>query len=616
MIRRAIVFSYDLLVAPCAWIAAYWVRFNLESIPDWAQSQALSTVAFAVMIQAMILIARKSYRKIWRFTSLNELIDVCKNAIFSTLLLIAATYLLGTLREIPRSIFPLYLILLTSGMCLGRLGRRYVKEKKLLRSQDNNHNKKNAIIIGAGNAGELLARDFIKNPSNQYNLVGFLDDTKAKVGREIHGISILGQVSDVNEVVKKHDVEQIIIAIPSASTQQLKQILTQCKISGTNVSKLPSLSDLASQDINQAILKPVSLEELLGREVFNLNWNLIGESINNKSILITGAGGSIGSEVCRQILKLNPAKVIAVDSCEYNLFNLERNLSSDTKSNIFLHLSDVKDADSINYIFNQHKPDIVFHAAAYKHVPLLQSQVREAMYNNVIGTFNVAKAADKFSVDKFVLVSTDKAVSPSNIMGKTKRFGEIICQSLNTISKTKYITVRFGNVLGSAGSVIPTFKEQIEQGGPVTVTHPDTTRFFMTIPEASQLILQSFSQGVGGELFVLDMGQPIKISYLAEQMISLSGKSLDEISIIFTGLRPGEKLTEELFYSYEELGKTQHEQIHVAKVNDKSSLISNVEKLYKSINQMKSSCEAYDCDSLLDILDKTVCQSTQEETTN
>jgi len=364
----------------------------------------------------------------------------------------------------------------------------------------------------------------------------------------------------------------VLIAIPSATNAQMQRVVHLCEKAGVDFRTLPKVKDLMSGRVGAQALREVAIEDLLGRDPVSLDWQRIEQAIKGRMVLVSGAGGSIGSELCRQIARLNASALVLVENNEYNLYTIERALKKDhPELLIYACLGDVCDEKAIENIFARFTPDIVFHAAAYKHVPMLERQLREAVHKNVIGTRNLALAADRHGCATFVMVSTDKAVNPANIMGSTKRLAEMLCQFLNQRSATCFITVRFGNVLGSAGSVVPLFQEQIRGGGPVTVTHPEITRYFMTIPEAAQLILQSTAMGKGGEIFVLDMGEPVKIRYLAEQMICLSGGVPDEdIDIVYTGLRPGEKLYEELFYSREQFHATEHEKIMLASSMNRS----------------------------------------------
>jgi FlaA1/EpsC-like NDP-sugar epimerase len=394
-------------------------------------------------------------------------------------------------------------------------------------------------------------RDLLRQANQEYSAIGFVDDNVQKRGHDIHGVRVLGHIRDIPRLCRQYRIDLIFIALPSLNAKNMRRVIRWCEKSRLPIRTLPSLTALAKGHVSVNALRRLSIEDLLGREPVNLAFEQIHRELENKRIMVTGGGGSIGSELCRQIAEFRPASLLIVDNSEYNLYAIE-----------------IVDTVAMQELFAVHRPQVVFHAAAYKHVPMLESQIRVAVFNNILGTYTVAQLSHTYNVEKFILISTDKAVNPTNIMGATKRAAEVICQSLNDHSSTAFITVRFGNVLGSVGSVVPLFTKQIEQGGPVTVTHPDITRYFMTIPEACQLILQSGANGEGSEIFVLDMGEPIKITYLAQQMIRLAGKEPGlDISIVFTGLRPGEKIFEELFYDTEALVPTVHDKIYKAQCN-------------------------------------------------
>lgn len=586
IINRLIVILHDIALIPIAWFGAYWLRFNLEHIPPESMTQALAIAPHALALQTLSYFAVGSYRSMWGFASLHDLKKIIKAILLGGVLLAMATY--GN--KIPRSIIPLYIILLTAMLSSSRFTLRWLRD---FVKQQNAAHKKRVLIIGAGSAGESLVRDMLR--TNTYKPVAFVDDKPNKQGQEIHGIRVAGRCSDIPKIAAKYNVELIIFAIPSASGSVVREIMQICEQTRLTVHTLPALQQIVAGQVSVDLLRKISLEDLLGREPVALDWARITAAINNKIILVSGAGGSIGSEVCRQISKLNPQALIAVEHSEFNLFNLEQDLQAKFPD-LVLHkyLIDVRDNIAVEQIMARHTPDIIFHAAAYKHVPMLQFQVREAVANNILGTQNLALAAIKYNTKQFILVSTDKAVNPENVMGASKRAAEIVCQSLNNQGQTKFTTVRFGNVLGSTGSVVPTFKQQIDNGGPVTVTHPDITRYFMTIPEAAQLILQAMAIGQGGEIFVLDMGEPIKIRALAEHMISLAGKRLGvDIDIKYTNLRPGEKLYEELFYDKEDLQPTDHVKIlrAVPKQYNWLSLLPELEKL-------QAACSSYDITNL------------------
>jgi len=501
-----------------------------------------------------------------------------------------AVHLINKLHGLPRSIIPLYMILLTGMLSSSRFALRLLRD---LLIQQSAPDTQRVLIIGAGSAGEGLVRDMLR--TNTYKPIALVDDKASKQGQEIHGIRVVGRCGDIPAVVRKHSIELIIFAIPSASSNSLRNIMSICEKLQLPVHTLPALQQIVAGQVSVDLLRKVSLDDLLGREPVVIDWTSINSALHNKTILISGAGGSIGAEVCRQVCALMPKKLIAIEHSEFNLFNLEQDLLVKfPQLELHKYLIDVRDAVAIDQIMSLHQPEIIFHAAAYKHVPMLQTQIREAVANNILGTKTLAQAAVKWHAQRFILVSTDKAVNPENIMGASKRAAEILCQSLNDQGSTKFTTVRFGNVLGSAGSVVPIFKQQIDNGGPVTVTHPEITRYFMTIPEAAQLILQAMAIGKGGEIFVLDMGEPIKIRSLAEHMINLAGKRLGvDIEIKYTDLRPGEKLYEELFYEKEELEATDHNKILRALPKQ-----YNWPDLLHTLDRLQVACNTYDLPEL------------------
>jgi FlaA1/EpsC-like NDP-sugar epimerase len=559
------ILLYDILAIPCAWFLAYWFRFNLDLMPHEVLAHTLAPLIILSITQITVYYRVKAYRGVWRYSSLDDLTRIIKSVILATLIAIPILFFTSTLKGVPRSVLPMYAGLLITLMTGGRLVIRMMKEKSL--RQQWVDGSKRVLIIGAGSAGEGLVRDISRLPEGQFELVGFLDDKKSKLGLEIHGVKVLGSIFQIETISKQKGVELIFITIPSASSSQMRRIVSFCNTLNLPFRTLPSIGDIVDGRVTMNALRDVKLEDLLGRDLVELEWLRISSEIKGKTILITGGGGSIGAELCRQVAKLKPNQLIVIDNSEFNLYAIEHELQRTYPNlNLSIHLLSILDEDALDAVFSRFKPQLVFHAAAYKHVPMLESQARVAVRNNVIGTKVVAQTCVKNHCEKFVLISTDKAVNPMNVMGVTKSVAEIYCQNLNSQVATEFITVRFGNVLGSAGSVVPLFKKQLKQGGPLTVTHPDITRYFMTIPEACQLILQAMANGAGGEIFVLDMGEPIKISYLAEQMIKLSGKEpYDDIDITFTGLRPGEKLYEELFHEKEQLDTTGHEKILKAK---------------------------------------------------
>lgn len=559
---RLTAIVHDIIVIPLAWFGAFWLRFNLAGIPEEAVTIALLFFPVVLVMQIGAYWSVGLYRGIWQFASLPDLVRIFKAVAIGVLGSLTALFLVTRLQDFPRSALPLYSMLLVLFLGGGRFLVRWLKERNRKISTG-----QRVLIIGAGQVGEGLVRDLLRDGSRNFVPVAFVDDRRGKQGQDIHGVRVVGHCSDIPKIVAAYNVELIVIAIPSIRAQDMRRIMEHCEDTTCPVRTLPSTRDLVSGRVNIDLLREVSLEDLLGRDPVSLDWNAIGTTIQNEVVLVTGGGGSIGSELCRQIARLNPRRLVVIERSEFNLFSIEQELQTAFPMlSLSPHLVDVNDRIALHEILMSHQPSIVFHAAAYKHVPMLESQPREAITNNILGTRTMAELSQFAKVKKFVLVSTDKAVNPTNVMGASKRASEMICHYYNARGVTQFITVRFGNVLGSAGSVVPIFKQQIEKGGPVTVTHPEVMRYFMTIPEACQLILQSLAIGKGGEIFVLDMGEPIKIQYLAEQMIRLAGKQVGEdIEIAYTGLRPGEKLFEELFHPDEALQPTQHEKIFQAK---------------------------------------------------
>lgn len=555
------IFVHDVVMVPVAWLLAYWLRFNLEPIPPEFLHKALATLPVVIAVQAVAFWYFGLYRGVWRFASLPDLMRILKSVALGVVVSGAIIFMLTRLQQVPRSVFVLHGLLLVFLIAGPRFIYRGFKDRHLYMPEG-----KKVLIVGAGQAGEMLARDLIRSSQNAFRPVAFVDDDRSKIGKDVHGIRVVGDVAKIAEVVETQEVELIFIAVTSASSAQMQRIVQACEASGVPFRTLPRLDDLVNGQVSIKALRDVRIEDLLGRQSVSLDWSAITTEIKGKKVLVTGGGGSIGSELCRQIARLKPERLIVYERSEFNLYSIEMELRRMyPELSLIACLGDVADRAAVTRLFAEQTPALVFHAAAYKHVPMLEYQVRPAVMNNIFGTRVVADAAHAAGCDAFVMVSTDKAVNPSNVMGMSKRVAEIYCQALDADSKTRFITVRFGNVLGSSGSVIPLFQQQIAAGGPVTVTHPEITRYFMTIPEAAQLILQASTIGQGGEIYVLDMGEPVKIRYLAEQLILLSGKRPGEdVSIVYTGLRPGEKLYEELFHPNERLSATRHPKILLA----------------------------------------------------
>ncbi len=595
---KLIVIAHDICVIPIAWFAAFWLRFNLDGIPQDALNIAILFFPPVLVVQAGAYWSVGLYRGIWQFASIPDLFRILKavllGMIFSFILLYVVTHLTG----FPRSVLPIYGMLMVMMLGGSRFGVRWIKEYKRYYSAG-----ERVLVIGAGRTGEGLVRDLLRNADRRYKPVAFLDDRKSKQGQEIHGIRVVGRCKDIPHIVAAYNIQLIMIATPNAKSEEMRLIMEYCHGTGCPVRTLPGVNDLISGRVSVDLLREVSLEDLLGRDPVSLDWTAIRSAIEEQVVMVTGGGGSIGSELCRQIARLQPKHLIVVERSEFNLFSLEQELlASFPKLRVSCHLLDVRDRSAMDQVLFKNKTNIIFHAAAYKHVPMLQSQPREAILNNILGTRVIADLAVQYDVPHFVLVSTDKAVNPTNIMGASKRVTEMVCHDFFGRSKTQFITVRFGNVLGSAGSVVPIFKQQLEKGGPITVTHPEITRFFMTIPEACQLILQAYAIGQGGEIFVLDMGEPIKIQFLAEQMIRLAGKKPGiDIEIRYMGLRPGEKLFEELFHPSEALAVTEHEKIFQAKARAFNSAWFN-----GILDAMEQACAAYQEDELRALLKEVV----------
>ncbi|MET0122956.1 MAG: nucleoside-diphosphate sugar epimerase/dehydratase [Candidatus Thiodiazotropha sp. 6PLUC9] len=558
---QGVALAHDVLMVPFAWFLAFWFRYNLEVVPVSFYADALQALLFILPVQLAAFLLFGLYRGIWRFASLPDIMRILKAVLVGTVVGVALLFVFTRAGGVPRSVPVIYAILLVMFLSGPRLIYRLLKDRHLDLAPG-----KRVLIVGSGKAGEMLARDILRNRRGDFRPVAFIDDKQRRQGREIHGLPVAGTSEDIPELCEEFGIDVIMLAIPSASSSQMRRVVEYCEASGVPFRSVPQLNDLMSGNVQINHLRHVSIEDLLGRNPISLDWQAIGTTLADKTILVTGAGGSIGSELCRQLANLKPAKLVLLENSEFNLYSIEMELlKAFPQLTLECHLGDVTDQTYVDRLFDQHRPEVVFHAAAYKHVPMLENRIRQAVRNNVLGTRTVAQSADRHGCGVFVLVSTDKAVNPANVMGASKRAAEIFCQNLNAHSTTRFITVRFGNVLGSAGSVIPLFRKQIEDGGPVTVTDPRMERYFMTIPEACQLIMQTVVMGEGGEIFVLDMGEPIKISYLAEQMIHLSGRTLgSDIEIEYIGLRPGEKLYEELFHEKEQLEKTGHKKVLLA----------------------------------------------------
>lgn len=594
--NRTAVLLHDLLMIVLAWQFTWLARFNFSPVTsaDWKLS--LYILPLVVIVQGLVSVKFGFYRGLWRFASLLDLWNILRASVLGSLFITLILFVTIRLESIPRSIFILYPIFLMFFLGGPRLAYRLWKDHSIS-LKVLSVNAKNVLIIGAGYTGDLLVREMLRDEN--YCPIGFVDDNLLLKNSELHGVPVLGTVNDLKDIAQQYDIDNIVIAIPIATDEQMRKIINSCEDVGIPLLILPKLQDMVSDKSALSTLREVSIEDLLGREKVELDWKVIQRGITNKVALVTGGGGSIGSELCHQVARLGPSELIIFEHSEFNLYQIQNEISAQYPDiTLRAVLGSVCDKDKVEYVLGRYKPNIIFHAAAYKHVPILQNELREGVQNNIIGTRNLAEAAIKNNCLKFIFISTDKAVNPGNVLGATKRVAEIYCDGINNISDTQFITVRFGNVLGSAGSVVPLFQKQIKMGGPLTVTHPETTRYFMTIPEAAQLILQASAMGNGGEIFVLDMGQPVKIAYLAEQMIKLSGLEVEkDIKIEFVGLRPGEKLNEELFYDNEKRDKTSHEKILFARHNS-----VDWDLLNENLNKLIEGCKEFDDDKLVSIL--------------
>ena len=506
------------------------------------------------------------YHRIWHYARVRDLVAIVGAVSLSVAIVFVLDIFTGT--RIPRSIYVLSWMLSIGSVGMSRLAFK-INWDNLSDGLDGGGQKKQVLIVGAGDAGAMMVREIEQNDAATMNVVGFIDDDMRKQGSRLSGFSVLGTTEDIVAVSKKKCVDEIIIAMPSAAGSVIRKLADTCRLTGCQVKIMPSLLEMTDEHINVRKLRNINIEDLLRRDPIHLDFEKITSYIAGKTVLITGAGGSIGSEISRQISRVGAREIILLGRGENSIYEIYQELKVKFPDQLYRTvIANITDAQRMEEVFAMYQPQVVFHAAAHKHVPLMEMQPVEAVRNNVFGTKNVAELADRFSSEIFVLISTDKAVNPTSVMGATKRCAELVLQEINQHSATKFVTVRFGNVLGSRGSVVPLFERQIAAGGPVTITHPEMTRFFMTIPEAVQLVLQAGSQADGGEVFLFDMGKPVKIKDMAYDLIQLHGLQPDkDIKLVYTGLRPGEKLYEELLTSEEGTTSTRHEKIFKARIN-------------------------------------------------
>lgn len=584
-IKRIFFVLYDVCAIITACLISLLIRFEfiINASNRFYFERLGRILPILIVLTLVIFNIFRMYNSIWKYAGGRELFYIaCASGIASVLYPITVMVVIREAVPMPRSsyiLYPIFLFLLVSGV-------RYVYRliRAFIRMRANAQAQKRVLIVGAGEAANALLKEINNSSHLEMDVVGLVDDDPSKKGSFLHGIKVMGDRNDIPRLVKKLEVEKILIAIPTLPEREMKEILDICKETGCVLERLPGMYQLANGEISVSKLKEVDVNDLLGREAISVDLTSILGYVAGKAVMVTGGGGSIGSELCRQIASHKPQKLIIVDIYENTTYDIQNELKKKfPELDLYVFIASVRNTKRINKIFDEFRPDIVYHAAAHKHVPLMEDSPNEAVKNNVLGTWKVVQAADKYQSKRFVMISTDKAVNPTNIMGATKRICEMIIQTYNNRSQTEFVAVRFGNVLGSNGSVIPLFKKQILAGGPVTVTHPDIVRYFMTIPEAVSLVLQAGAYAKGGEIFVLDMGEPVKIMDLAKNLILLSGHKPDEdIKIEFTGLRPGEKMYEEMLMKEEGMQDTHNKLIHIGKPID-----MNEERFLKQLEEIK-----------------------------
>ncbi|OQA91911.1 MAG: UDP-N-acetyl-alpha-D-glucosamine C6 dehydratase [Elusimicrobia bacterium ADurb.Bin231] len=588
--KRWLVVLYDLFVIAFSFWFAFFVRFE-GAIPPDEYVLCIKLLPIVMIVRIITFYYYDLYRGILRYASMPDLLNIFKAVIVSSVIITIIIVMRPQgLVGFPRSVFlidPVFLVLLVGNARF--LNRLYRERSSLLFSGGGVR----LLIIGAGDAGHTVLKEINNNPKLKYNVVGFIDDNESKIGLLIQGIPVLSDMSGIKDIVKKKKVEEIIIAIPSATRQQMEKIVSSCEQTKIKIKTMPAIGDIIDGSVYISQIKDVQIEDLLGRDVVKIDFAAIKTYLTGKRILVTGSGGSIGGEICRQIVKFSPQSLILFGRGENSIYNVHKELKGNNVK-LYQVMGDVINKKKLQGVFRKYKPQVVFHAAANKHIHLLEYNPDEGVLNNIIGTKNLFEVCEEYGVEKLVNISTDKAADPASMLGYTKRIAEIYL-STRKYNVTRAMSVRFGNVLGSRGSVIPLFREQIKNGGPVTVTHKDMTRYFMTIPEAAQLVLQACVLGDGGEIFLLDMGAPVKITDLARTMIKLSGFEPEtEIPIVFTGPRPGEKLTETLVGKYESIVGTAHQKIF--RIKQQNTLPEYIEKDFEDL---KNLAVEMDIDNLL-----------------
>jgi FlaA1/EpsC-like NDP-sugar epimerase len=607
---NALVLLADISITVVAIIAAFALRLEGDKVTDYIGS-LYWMVLIVVLVKPVIYYLFGLYRRLWSYASVNELILIITavsvaSAVFSAIMLILYITRIGNIRilNFPRAILPIDWLLSLVGIGGLRFSIRLLAESRSANKKPMPRKARNVLIIGAGSAGALVAREMQKNPQMGMHPVGYLDDSLAKQKRQIHGVSVVGKLSDLNRVLAHRRVDEVIIAIPSAGGKVARLVTDICSAKGIPFRTMPGLFELIGGNVSVNRLREVDIADLLRREPAQIQDQLVGEALTGKRVLVTGAGGSIGREICRQIAHWGPQMLMLLGHGENSIFEAILELRENFPTlPVQLVIADIRDKPRIGGVFTDFRPQVVFHAAAHKHVPLMESNIEDAITNNIIGTRNIVQAASAIAVERLVLISTDKAVRPANVMGATKRIAEMIVLEAAHRTGHAYSVVRFGNVLGSRGSVVPLFRQQIAHGGPVTVTHPEMKRYFMTIPEAVHLVLQTAAMGQGGEVFMLNMGQQVRILDLAEDLIRLSGlEPGKDVEIVFTGIRPGEKLSEDLWGDGMDYKKTTHPDIFRADAEE-AILPNDLDRLVEELHHLAREGET---SAILHLLDETI----------
>ncbi|MHB1014755.1 MAG: polysaccharide biosynthesis protein [Desulfurivibrionaceae bacterium] len=614
-----IVLAVDLLLLVAAHLLAYAIRFDGTVFSPGKLTKISIVLPLLLPLKLVLFFLFGVYRGMWRYTSLADLLNILKACVVAGFITLGGILLLNRFEGFSRSVFVLDALLTFVFIGGFRVSLRLACQTAFClpffqEDPRKRQRRKRLLIIGAGDAAEKVMREINDNKALPYLVAGFLDDQTAKIGQQIHGVPVLGLIADISEYVFKTKAQEVLIAIPSASRDQMQRIVELCRACEIPFKTLPGLGELINDKVSIKAIRDVSVKDLLGRPPVRLELEEIGEILAGKTVLVTGAGGSIGSELCRQIVRFLPSTLILMDAGEENLYKIEMELLHEYGfTNYVALLGKVQDKSLLEVLFPHYRPTVVFHAAAYKHVPMVERNPWEGVYNNIFAAKRLMEASVRYGVGQFILISTDKAVRPTNVMGATKRMTEILMQGFCEKARlagagTRFMAVRFGNVLGSSGSVVPLFRRQIELGGPVTVTHPDMTRYFMSIEEASQLILQAATMGEGGEIFILEMGTPVRIGQMARDLIQLCGKEPDtEIEIIYTGLRPGEKMYEELITEGEGIVGTGHEKIMVLRGKGAS-----LEDLHESLENLKQFASTHDAEGIKAELGKVIPEYTPQ----